>query len=86
MLLISTSLITSKIKSCISYPKQNGYESLHTTVMSPTGKWAEVQIRTNRMDHVAEKGLAAHWKYKEKFENDTRLDKWISDIREIHGK
>jgi GTP pyrophosphokinase len=51
--------------------------------MSPTGKWVEVQIRTERMDVVAEKGLAAHWKYKEKTENDTRLDKWISDIREI---
>jgi len=72
-----------RLRDWISYPKQNGYESLHTTVMSPTGKWVEVQIRTNRMDHVAEKGLAAHWKYKEKFENDTRLDKWISDLREI---
>ena len=51
--------------------------------MSPTGKWVEVQIRTERMDVVAEKGLAAHWKYKEQTENDTRLDKWISDIREI---
>lgn len=72
-----------RLRDWISYPKQNGYESLHTTVMSPTGKWVEVQIRTNRMDHVAEKGLAAHWKYKEKFKNDTRLDKWISDVREI---
>ena len=51
--------------------------------MSPTGKWVEVQIRTTRMDQVAEKGLAAHWKYKEKSQNDTRLDKWISDVREI---
>ena len=72
-----------RLRDWISYPKQNGYESLHTTVMSPTGKWVEVQIRTERMDVVAEKGLAAHWKYKEKTENDTRLDKWISDIREI---
>jgi GTP diphosphokinase / guanosine-3',5'-bis(diphosphate) 3'-diphosphatase len=72
-----------RLRDWISYPKQNGYESLHTTVMSPTGKWVEVQIRTDRMDVVAEKGLAAHWKYKEKTENDTRLDKWISDIREI---
>ena len=72
-----------RLRDWISYPKQNGYESLHTPVMSPTGKWVEVQIRTERMDEVAEKGLAAHWKYKEKTENDTRLDKWISDIREI---
>jgi len=72
-----------RLRDWISYPKQNGYESLHTTVMSPTGKWVEVQIRTERMDVVAEKGLAAHWKYKEKTENDTRLDKWISEIREI---
>ena len=72
-----------RLRDWISYPKQNGYESLNTTVMSPTGKWVEVQIRTERMDVVAEKGLAAHWKYKEKTENDTRLDKWISDIREI---
>ena len=72
-----------RLRDWISYPKQNGYESLHTTVMSPTGKWVEVQIRTERMDVVAEKGLAAHWKYKEQTENDTRLDKWISDIREI---
>lgn len=72
-----------RLRDWISYPKQNGYESLHTTVMSPTGKWVEVQIRTERMDVVAEKGLAAHWKYKEKTENDTRLDKWISEIRSI---
>ena len=72
-----------RLRDWISYPKQNGYESLHTTVMSPTGKWVEVQIRTKRMDVVAEKGLAAHWKYKEKTKNDTRLDKWISEIREI---
>ena len=72
-----------RLRDWISYTKQNGYESLHTTVMSPTGKWVEVQIRSKRMDHIAEKGLAAHWKYKEKFQNDTRLDKWISDVREI---
>ena len=54
-----------RLRDWISYPKQNGYESLHTTVMSPTGKWVEVQIRSRRMDDIAEKGLAAHWRYKE---------------------
>jgi GTP diphosphokinase / guanosine-3',5'-bis(diphosphate) 3'-diphosphatase len=72
-----------RLRDWISYPKQNGYESLHTTVMSPTGKWVEVQIRTKKMDDVAEKGLAAHWKYKEGSVKDTGFDKWISEIREI---
>jgi GTP pyrophosphokinase len=72
-----------RLRDWISYPKQNGYESLHTTVMSPTGKWVEVQIRTKRMDHVAEKGLGCTLEIQRKTENDTRLDKWISDVREI---
>ena len=72
-----------RLRDWISYPKQNGYESLHTTVMSPTGKWVEVQIRTKRMDDVAEKGLAAHWKYKEGNTKTSGLDKWIGEIREI---
>jgi GTP pyrophosphokinase len=72
-----------RLRDWISYPKQNGYESLHTTVMSPTGKWVEVQIRSKRMDDIAEKGLAAHWKYKEGNLNPTGFDKWISEIREI---
>ena len=72
-----------RLRDWISYPKQNGYESLHTTVMSPTGKWVEVQIRSRRMDDIAEKGLAAHWRYKEGNDKNTGFDKWISEIREI---
>ena len=72
-----------RLRDWISYPKQNGYESLHTTVMSPTGKWVEVQIRSRRMDDIAEKGLAAHWRYKEGNDKNTGFNKWISEIREI---
>ena len=72
-----------RLRDWISYPKKNGYESLHTTVMSPTGKWVEVQIRSKRMDDIAEKGLAAHWKYKEGNSKTTGFDQWISEIREI---
>ncbi len=72
-----------RLRDWISHPKQNGYESLHTTVMSPTGKWVEVQIRTERMDEIAEKGLAAHWKYKENDSQASGFDKWISEIREL---
>ena len=72
-----------RLRDWISYPKKNGYESLHTTVMSPTGKWVEVQIRSKRMDDIAEKGLAAHWKYKEGNSKTTGFDKWIGEIREI---
>jgi GTP pyrophosphokinase len=72
-----------RLRDWISHPKQNGYESLHTTVMSPTGKWVEVQIRTKRMDEIAEKGLAAHWKYKENDDKTSGFDKWINQIREL---
>lgn len=72
-----------RLRDWISHPKQNGYESLHTTVMSPTGKWVEVQIRTKRMDEIAEKGLAAHWKYKSSNEKDSILDSWVDKIRGI---
>ncbi len=72
-----------RLRDWISHPKQNGYESLHTTVMSPTGKWVEVQIRTKRMDEIAEKGLAAHWKYKENNEKESGFDQWINQIREL---
>jgi GTP pyrophosphokinase len=71
-----------RLRDWISTPKANGYESLHTTVMGPEGKWVEVQIRTERMDELAEKGYAAHWKYKDSA-NETQLDDWIRKIREI---
>ncbi len=71
-----------RLRDWISLPKANGYESLHTTVMSPTGKWVEVQIRTKRMDEVAEKGYAAHWKYKEKGV-ESAIDEWLKQIRSI---
>lgn len=72
-----------RLRDWISTPKANGYESLHTTVMGPDGKWVEVQIRTERMDDIAEKGYAAHWKYKEKSASESALDEWIKKIREL---
>ena len=71
-----------RLRDWVSTPKSNGYESLHTTVMSPTGKWVEVQIRSNRMDEIAEKGYAAHWKYKEGGEA-SNFDSWINKIRDL---
>lgn len=72
----------SRMKDWISIPKSNGYESLHITVAGPGGKWVEVQIRTRRMDLVAEKGLAAHWRYKG-IKSEGALDSWMNNIREI---
>jgi GTP pyrophosphokinase len=72
-----------RLRDWISNPKGNGYESLHTTVMGPEGKWVEVQIRTARMDEIAEKGYAAHWKYKESNTKDSGLDQWLTHVREI---
>jgi GTP diphosphokinase / guanosine-3',5'-bis(diphosphate) 3'-diphosphatase len=73
-----------RLRDWISIPKSSGYESLHTTVMSPTGKWVEVQIRSTRMDEMAEKGYAAHWKYKDNPESpESKLDKWLQQIRDV---
>jgi GTP pyrophosphokinase len=72
-----------RLRDWISTPKANGYESLHTTVMSPTGKWVEVQIRTLRMDEIAEKGYAAHYKYKDKNIETSKFDRWIGEIKEL---
>lgn len=72
----------SRMKDWISVPKSNGYESLHITVAGPDGKWVEVQIRTRRMDLVAEKGLAAHWRYKG-IKSEDVLDSWMNKIRDL---
>ncbi|MGB1319173.1 MAG: RelA/SpoT family protein, partial [Flavobacteriales bacterium] len=76
-----------RFRDWVSQPKSNGYESLHTTVMSESGKWVEVQIRTKRMDEVAEKGLAAHWKYKSSGKDggqgESGFDNWLNQIREV---
>jgi GTP pyrophosphokinase len=73
-----------RIRDWVSIPKANGYEALHVTVMGPHGRWIEVQIRTRRMHEIAEKGFAAHWKYKTDADNqDGELDKWLVNIREM---
>jgi GTP pyrophosphokinase len=74
-----------RLRDWLSNPKSNGYEALHTTVMGPQGKWVEVQIRTKRMNEIAEKGLAAHFKYKEGSQSEDRFDKWFVQIREALG-
>jgi guanosine-3',5'-bis(diphosphate) 3'-pyrophosphohydrolase len=71
-----------RLRDWISSPKANGYESLHTTVMGPRGQWVEVQIRTKRMNEIAEKGFAAHWKYKEA-STDSGLDLWVQKVRDL---
>lgn len=72
-----------RLRDWISIPKANGYEALHTTVMSHTGQWVEIQIRSRRMDEIAEKGYAAHWKYKESMNMNSRLDNWLDRIKEM---
>ncbi len=71
-----------RLRDWLSIPKSNGYESLHITVMGPEGKWVEVQIRTVRMDEVAEKGFAAHFKYKG-IKGEAGLDSWLANVREL---
>ncbi len=73
-----------RLRDWITNPRSNGYESLHTTVMSPTGKWVEIQIRSERMDEIAEKGMAAHWKYKDsKKKIENKFDAWINKVRDL---
>ncbi|MCD7721508.1 MAG: RelA/SpoT family protein [Prevotellaceae bacterium] len=76
-----------RFRDWLSHPKANGYQALHTTLMSKTGKWIEVQIRSERMDEIAEQGFAAHWKYKEGEKSsetsETELNKWLQTIKEI---
>ncbi len=72
-----------RLRDWVSTPKANGYEALHTTVMGPDGNWVEVQIRSKRMDEIAERGYAAHWKYKGEGGDESELDKWIKKIREL---
>lgn len=70
-----------RLRDWLSVPKSNGYESLHITVMGPEGRWVEVQIRTERMDDIAERGLAAHWRYKG-IKGENGLDEWLTSVRE----
>jgi GTP diphosphokinase / guanosine-3',5'-bis(diphosphate) 3'-diphosphatase len=75
-----------RVRDWVKHPKSNGYEALHCTLMSETGIWIEVQIRTKRMDDIAEKGIAAHWSYKQEgyiSENDSEMDKWLAKVKEI---
>ncbi len=72
-----------RIRDWISTPKANGYEALHVTVMGPEGQWIEVQIRSRRMDDIAEKGFAAHWQYKMNEKDDSELEKWLQTIKEL---
>ncbi len=70
-----------RIRDWVSFPKANGYEALHATFMRPDGIWAEVQIRSERMDEIAERGFAAHWKYKQDHDDEDEFDKWLRDVR-----
>ncbi len=75
-----------RVRDWVKHPKSNGYEALHCTLMSDTGIWIEVQIRSKRMDDIAEKGIAAHWTYKREgyiSENDSEMDKWLAKVKEI---
>lgn len=71
-----------RLRDWVNTPKSNGYEALHSTVMGPNGKWVEVQIRTRRMNELAERGYAAHWKYKGQNDHENELDRWLEKIKE----
>lgn len=74
----------NRLRDWISQPKSTGYESLHITVMGPGAKWVEVQIRSERMDEIAERGVAAHYKYKENYSvEDSKVDQWVNQVREL---
>lgn len=75
--------IPERLKDWVTTPKGNGYESLHTTVIGPTGRYVEVQIRSERMDEIAEKGFAAHWKYKGVKKQENVFDNWLDNVREL---
>lgn len=83
--LISTDYLSKpdRMRDWVGRPKSNGYEALHCTLMSPQGNWVEVQIRTERMDEIAEKGLAAHWSYKGVQKSENELDSWLNMVREV---
>jgi GTP pyrophosphokinase len=70
-----------RLRDWLSVPKSNGYESLHTTVMGPDGKWVEIQIRSERMDEIAERGVAAHWRYKGVKDSGAKMEEWLKDVR-----
>ena len=74
--------IPERLKDWISTPKGNGYESLHTTVVGPNGRFVEIQVRSERMDEIAERGFAAHWKYKG-VKNENVFDTWLNGLREV---
>jgi GTP pyrophosphokinase len=73
----------NRLRDWISIPKANGYEALHTTVMSHSGRWVEIQIRSRRMDEIAERGYAAHWKYKDMIDSETGVDEWLHKIKDM---
>lgn len=78
--------LPDRMRDWVKHPKPNGYEALHCTLMSQVGIWVEVQIRSRRMDDIAEKGIAAHWTYKQEgyiSENDSEMDKWLEKLKEI---
>lgn len=70
-----------RIRDWVNFPKANGYEALHATVMGPDGVWAEVQIRSERMEEIAERGFAAHWKYKQEHSSEDEFDKWLKEVK-----